>query len=378
MKFAICITRAVPGGATVFVFDLARFLKRAGHDVHVLAGDGEWLVEKCADEQIPFHRLNWMQRELNPYKDTRALFELTTKLKELKPDAIHLNSSKMGVLGSLAGYFAGVKNIVYCIGGWAFLEPMSKTKRAVIVFAERIAAKFRDVIVCVHPGDVEAAKREGIQPKQQLLSISNGVDVVAFDAELLTRDLARETLELRNSDFIFGSIANFYPAKDLPNFILATKRYRELGGTGLVAIIGDGPLRAETEKAIQAAGAESFFILLGAKENASQYLAAFDAYALPSAKEGMPISLLEAMAASLPCIVSDVGAMRWMIEPDAGIIVNPRDPELLARAMLRLERDPDSREAFGAQARRVVIERFPLQKTLEAHEKLLTLPKQAI
>jgi glycosyltransferase involved in cell wall biosynthesis len=130
MKFAICITRAVPGGATVFVFDLARFLKRAGHDVHVLAGDGEWLVEKCADEQIPFHRLNWMQRELNPYKDTRALFELTTKLKELKPDAIHLNSSKMGVLGSLAGYFAGVKNIVYCIGGWAFLEPMSKTKRA--------------------------------------------------------------------------------------------------------------------------------------------------------------------------------------------------------------------------------------------------------
>ncbi|MFO0764870.1 MAG: glycosyltransferase family 4 protein [Patescibacteria group bacterium] len=378
MKFAICITRAVPGGATVFVFDLARFLKRAGHDVHVLAGDGEWLVEKCADVQIPFHRLQWMQRELNPYKDTRALFELTSKLKELKPDAIHLNSSKIGVLGSLAGKLAGIKNIVYCIGGWAFLEPMSKTKRAIIVFAERIAAKFRDAIVCVHPGDVEAAKREGIKPKQQLLSIPNGVDVAVFDAQLLTRECAREILELRNSDFIFGSIANFYPAKDLPNFILATKRYRELGGTGVVAIIGDGPLRAETEKAIQDAGSDSYFMLLGGKENASQYLAAFDAYALPSAKEGMPISLLEAMAASLSCIVTDVGAMRWMIEPDAGLIIEAHNPESLARAMLRLERDVDSREAFGTQARRVVTDRFPLQKTLEAHEKLLTLPKQAI
>ena len=88
-------------------------------------------------------------------------------------------------------------------------------------------------------------------------------------------------------------------------------------------------------------------------------------------KEGMPISLLEAMAASLPCIVTDVGAMRWMIEPDAGLIINPHNPELLARAMLRLERDPDSREAFGSQARRVVTERFPLQKTLKAHVKLL-------
>ena len=374
MKFAICITRAVPGGATVFVFDLARFLKRAGHEVHVLAGDGEWLVEKCTAEQMPFHRLHWMQRELHPYKDIRALIELTQILKALKPNAIHLNSSKMGVLGSLAGYFSGIKNIVYCIGGWAFLEPMSKTKRTMIIFAERIAAKFRDVIVCVHPGDVDAAKREGIQPKQQLLSISNGVDVASIDAQLLTREIARETLGLRRSDFVFGSIANFYPAKDVPNFILATKRYRELGGTGVVAIIGDGPLRTETENAIQTTGADSYFILLGAKENASQYLAAFDAYALPSAKEGMPISLLEAMAASLPCIASDVGAMRWMIEPDAGLIIDAHNPEHLARAMLRIERDPDSREAFGHQARRVVTERFLLQKTLEAHEKLLTLP----
>lgn len=372
MKFAICITRAVPGGATVFVFDLARFLKRAGHDVHVLAGDGEWLVEKCADEHIPFHRLAWMQRELNPYKDTRALFELTSKLKELKPDAIHLNSSKIGVIGSLAGYFAGVKNIVYCIGGWAFLEPMPKWKHTIIVLAEKIAAHFRDIIVCVHPGDVEAAKNENIKPKKQLISIPNGVDVASLDETRLSRQEARDQLGISTDTFVIGSIANFYPAKDLPNFVQATKRYRELGGTGMVAIIGDGPLRTETEKAIQAASAETFFILLGAKENASQYLAAFDAYALPSAKEGMPISLLEAMAASLPSLVTDVGAMRWMMEPYSGLIIPPQNTEELARAMLRLERDTDLREELAINTRQAVIERFPLQKTLETHTRLLT------
>lgn len=378
MKFAICITRAVPGGATVFVFDLARFLKRAGHDVHVVAGDGEWLVEKCADAQIPFHRLSWMQRELHPYKDTRALFELTAKLKELKPDAIHLNSSKMGVLGSLAGYFAGIKNIVYCIGGWAFLETMPKWKRATIVLAEKIAARFRDVIVCVHPGDVEVAQKEHIKPKKQLTYIANGVDVEALDEARLSRLDARDQLGISADAFVFGSIANFYPAKDLPNFVKATKRYRELGGTGMVAIIGDGPLRQEIENTITENAMESFVLLAGAKEQASRYLSALDVYALPSAKEGMPISLLEGMAASLPCLVTDIGAMRWMIEPYSGLMIPPQNPEELARAMIRLERDNDLREELAANARETVQARFPLQKTLEAHEKLLTLPKEAI
>lgn len=375
MKIAVCITRAVPGGATVFVWELVSFLHTRGHEVHVLAGDGEWLMEKCAKAQIPFHRLAWMQRELHPYKDTRALFELTSKLKELNPDAIHLNSSKIGVLGSIAGKIAGIKNIVYCIGGWAFLEPMPKWKRMVIILAERIAARFRDTIVCVHPGDVEAAIQEKITPRKSLIAIPNGVDIDALATTRLSKQEARFQLGIPSNAFTFGSIANFYPAKDIPNFIDATKRYRALGGLGLVAIIGDGMLRNEIKNEIQKQQVEPYFILCGAKEQASNYLSAFDVFAIPSAKEGMPIALLEAMATPLSSIVSDVGAMRWMMEPYSGLIVPPKNPEELARAMLRIERDQDLREELAQNAYQAVKERFPLQKTMKEHERLLILPK---
>ena len=99
-----------------------------------------------------------MRREISPLEDWNAVGEIKRLICEFKPDAIHLNSSKMGVLGALAARGVHAR-VVYRIGGWAFLEPIPEWKRWIYRAAEQQTAKDKDVIITVHPGDEALAKR---------------------------------------------------------------------------------------------------------------------------------------------------------------------------------------------------------------------------
>ena len=103
-------------------------------------------------------------------------------------------------------------------------------------------------------------------------------------------------------------------------------------------------------------------LLPGARDDAAALLAGFDAFVLPSSKEGMSISLLEAMAARLPCIATDVGAAKWMLD-GGGLVVPKLNPPALAEAMLRVLRDQTLGERLGREARHQVETRFPLEQT---------------
>lgn len=361
----LAITLGEPGGAQGFVLGFAKWLNANGYQVTVVAGNGRWLYEKCVEAHIAIRRVPHLGRAIHPWNDLRAFFALKKILRELKPDTLHLNSAKMGVLGSLAASALGIRPVVYRIGGWTFLEPLSPLIKRLYLFAEQRTARYKDTIICVHPEDEALAKEKNITPRKNLVTIPNGIDLDAFDRALLPRDTARTALHLSDTDIVFGTIAHLYPAKDLPRYIEACAAVAKVLPQAKFVILGDGPERISIERTRSRLGLVDRVLLAGATENASRLLRAFDAFVLPSAKEGMSWALLEAMACGIPCLATDVGANRWLLGEDAGWIVPPHDPRALADAMLRAIHHTDEAQTRSLHARTIVKQRFPLKKTYE-------------
>lgn len=370
-RIALAVTLSEIGGVQVFLLQFAQYLKKAGHEVTIISGPGDWLAKQAENSGIPFIRLEHLRREIHPMQDIRAVNELKSIFKQGKFDAVHLNSSKMGIVGSMAARLAKIDRVVYRIGGWVFMEQLPAWKKQVYILAERFTAGFKDTIICVNPSDVKEAERYSIKPKKQIIHIPNGMDIPAFEQKLLSRDEARKRLHLDPASVVIGSISNFYAPKNIPGYLdaihLVANKYPEIK----FVMIGNGPERDLVKKKVANLGLEKQVILAGEIDKASTLLRAFDIFVLPSTKEGMSWSLLEAMAAGLPCIATDVGAAKWMFENNAGSLVPASDTLALAEAMLKLIDSQKEQEILGQNAKEAVQNRFPLSKTLEGNAEAL-------
>ncbi len=367
-SIVLAITLGEIGGAQNFVLGFARWLQTQGYPVTLLLGDGTWLEQAAKEAGIRTIRLRHMGRAIHPIRDVRAFWELVRVFRQLRPDVVHLNSTKMGAVGSLAARFASVKRVVYRIGGWVFLEPLSPHTKSLYRFVERLSARWKDIIICVHPNDQLVAEQEKIRPRTATVTVANGINLSTFLPNLLSRDEARCELGLTKETFVFGTVAGFYPPKDLPRYIEACADVHKQFPTAEFLIIGDGMQRPQIEAMREQHKLTSVVHLPGHMNNrASRLLRAFDAFVLPSVKEGMPWALLEAMAASLPCIATDVGANAWMLKDEAGWIAPAKDPQGLAAVMAHIIHHPEEAQKRGIKAHETIKERFPLEKTYQGN-----------
>lgn len=397
----LLITSQDWGGAQLFVFELARELKLRGENVIVAAGTnpsksplvkgdflnsppdkggmGGWglggcpgseLSDKCRKAGIDFLELKHVARDINPIGNLLATFELWSLFRNLKPRVVHLNSTMMGVVGSLAATLARVPKRIYCIGGWVFNEDLPSWKKKLYILIERISAKWKDVIVTVHPGDEELANRLKIKPKEKIVTIPNGIDVMDFESKLLTREQARDALGIHPEAIIVGTIANAYPPKNLLWYLDVCKRVHERDSRINFVIIGDGPRFESLRKKRDEFGAEDYVMLTGRRMDAPTLYKAFDIFVLPSSKEGMSITLLEAMAAKVPIVATDVGAARWMLD-ESGILAPSAETAALSQIILNLANDKKTQKTISTKAYEMVCSRFTLKQNLDSSVKLL-------
>ncbi|MFH1078173.1 MAG: glycosyltransferase family 4 protein [Patescibacteria group bacterium] len=372
-RILFLLTSSDWGGVQHFVVSMAEACLRQDMSVMVAAGEDGELGARCAERGIPYAKLATVRRAISPVHDLAAIHEIRDLIRGYRPDVVHLNSSKMGVIGSIAADLEHVPRTVYRIGGWAFLERVGALKRLLYLLSERWTAPKKDIIVTVHPGDEAVATREGICPRHRLVTIPNGIDLAAFDRDLLPRDEARKRLGLPLDATVIGTVANFYPAKNLPWYLEAissSEGLRHAQARNLFVIVGDGPDKALVEAARDRFGLESTVLLPGRRADVRTLFRAFDMFVLPSSKEGMPWALLEAMAAGLPCVATDVGACRWMLGTDAGTVVPSDDATALTDAIKKLVDDPNLRSSLGVAARHTIEEHFRWEASVEATMRL--------
>ena len=365
------ITQEEFGGAQRFLYELATRLDPEKYETLVAAGEsgkGDFL-RSLAEKNLNTKSLRFLKREINPFTDFLALIELAVLIRKFKPDFLHLNSSKAGFLGSIAG--SRKTKIIYRIGGWSFNDPWPWWKKKLFIAAEKTTAGFKDVIAVNNKSDYEQAVRLKIRPREGLKLIHNGID--ALKTEFLSRDEARLKLKVSQADLIVGTIANFYPTKGLEHLVEAFQTMSSRSGvpSSKLLIIGDGQKRTKLESLIKNHGLEKEVVLPGRVPEAAKYIKAFDIFALPSVKEGFPWAVLDAMAAKLPIVATNVGAMPEIIENGRnGLLVEPKDSEQLAEAMKRLLESERMRQEFGIQAHQTVLFKFPIEKMVRETEEL--------
>jgi len=362
-KILFAITKGNWGGAQKYVFDLATNLPPEDFDISVLCGAGDALETKLKEKNVPVVRLPSLDRDMNLAKDLQSFFDLYDLLKKEKPDIIHLNSSKIGGIGALAGRLAGVPHIIFTGHGWAWNEDRFFISKILITLAHWLTIVLAHKTIAVS----EKVKQEIINlafiPKSKVAVVYNGIQ----DTDYLERFAARAELRGDISEkFWVGTIAELHRNKGLDMFIGAfADALKEQPNTALV-VIGEGEERKSLELLSENLGIEKKVHLLGFRKNASQFLKSFDVFVLPSRTEAFPYVILEAGLAQLPTIASKVGGIPEVITNDKnGVLVNPGDQKALSKAIIELIDDSTKAAMLGHNLRKTVEERFSVDSMVE-------------
>jgi len=170
---------------------------------------------------------------------------------------------------------------------------------------------------------------------------------------------------------IIGWVGRLAPEKGLIHLIRAVARLRQEMPEVLTLLAGEGDLRGALESEIRSLGLKSQVLFLGARSDVPALMRLFDVFALPSLREGMPLVLLEAMAASVPIVATSVGGNPEVVRHGAtGLLVPPADPDALAAALRRVLSSKELRSEYAAEASRVFEERFTLRRTISSYQTI--------
>lgn len=372
------ITLSEWGGASKYVFDLATALKNNPNYIPFVAvggrKDGE-LIQRLLRTNIKTYYLRHLKRKINLYNDYNAFWSIFKLCRQVKPDVVHLNSSKAGSLGALAARLAGVKKIVYTVHGLVLNEPISLAKKCFYWLAEKISGWCKDRFICVSEYDQKSLLKFKICSLAKTELIHNGIAIEEIHFFSRAEAIAKLHTIIRNinptynlqltSYKLVGTIANLYPNKGLPYLIEAAREATAVDDRLKFIIIGEGPERQKLETIIQNYHLENDVFLAGRIPDAKKLLPAFAIFVLSSLKEGLAYSLLDACAAGLPIIATDVGGNPEIIShKENGLIVPVRDFSALGAAVLQLAREEKTRVNLGLEAKKT-IDKFSFARMLD-------------
>lgn len=373
------ITQGELGGAQQFLTQLATHLNPEQFELHIVWGAGSHALAHQLPPQVTTAVAKHLVRPIAPRHDFSVIRELRTMMTRYQPDIVLCLSSKAGFVGALAandlrGRFPHLR-VIYRIGGWTFNDPWPQWKKRLYRWLEKFSARWKDTIVVNSMHDLQQARALGIRPRKEVICIPNGIEPYL---DILPRDQALTAINSHISEryrdlpfeHLVGTIANFYPAKDLDTLIRAAAQTVK---SVRFVIIGEGALRKHLEHLIGELGLQDRFFLIGSVSHAYRYLSALDAFVLPSAKEGFPWAILEAMAAKIPIIATRVGAVSEILDDHrSGIIVPPGHPERIATAITELLNDDRLRQDLAIQAHQTLITKFSLRSMIDQYARLFS------
>jgi len=344
-KVLIVITKSSWGGAQTYVYDLASQLPREQFDVVVvLGGDGE-LQKKLKEQNIRTITIKALQRDINLLKEFRVFHELIKLLRTERPDVLHVNSSKAGGLGALAGRITNIPNIIFTAHGWAFKEKRGVLTLLLLRILSWITVLLTHKTIVVSRDDYEKSNWMPLT-RRKIVYIPVAPSEIHYEEKekarsILTGDNPRKTLYI-------GTISELHPNKGLTCAIDAVGELVENGYDIVFVIIGTGEKQTMLEKYITKKGLEEHIMLSGFVPDAARYLKALDIFTLTSIKEGLPYAALEAGNAELPVVATNVGGIPEIVtDMKSGILVRPENTHEIARALTYLIEHPDQRTEFG-------------------------------
>jgi glycosyltransferase involved in cell wall biosynthesis len=203
--------------------------------------------------------------------------------------------------------------------------------------------------------------------------IRNGVPVDAIDGAAAARDRTRSELGVDPQHAVIVAVGRLEPVKNQSTLMTAMSSVIARLPHAKLVVVGGGPLRASLQATVEALGLVDSVILAGPVPTSRVYefLHASDLFVLPSLVEGLGVALIEAMAAGIPCVASDLPATRELItDGESGCLVDPRSPHAIADAIVRLLTDSTDAARLASAARRSAVQRFGIDSAVAEYESL--------
>ena len=349
------VVEATTAGVGRHVIDLSAAMQQAGHTVVVACPERRAGAQRdtafvarvtAAGARVEPIR---MQRAIRPGRDGQALLALLGLMRRERFDVVHAHSSKAGVLGRLAARLSGVPAVVYTPNAFAFLgdQPFAGVYRRIERLLGRLAT---DALICVSPSELDLARRQAIAPAARLVLIPNAI-VAADFAPTLDRRAARVRLNLDPDRLLIGTIGRLAPQKGVETLVRAVLRLFQEGVAGSLVLAGEGELAGRVQQLAAAAGMPDRVLLLGYRTDAPLILAALDVFVLASRFEGLPYTLMEAMASGRPVVATECAGNQDLVQDGVnGLLAPVGDERALADALQRLLVDDTLRCSLGAAA----------------------------
>ena len=317
-----------------------------------------------------------MMREINFLKDHKAYLHLQKIIQDFKPDIVHTHAAKAGMVGRLAAWKCNVPVIVHTFHGHVFHSYFGNTKTRMILEMERFLAKISTQIIAIS----ENQKREltevyKIAPASKVNIIELGYDLDPFQTDRLQKRIDfRKKYGIDDETIAIGIIGRIVPIKNLKLFIQGWQnvyKNKNLKIKGL--IIGDGEERLEMQRFCETIGVaysspehpnpEAGLIFTSWIFEADQAMSGLDIIALTSLNEGTPASLIEAQAAGVPIVTTNVGGVSNIVIPDeTALLVPTNDLDSFTLALNRLVSDNMLRQRMSIAGPRFAQKRFKYER----------------
>ena len=364
------------GGARKQVFFLATGLPKDQIEVHVACpprrdahfGD-DHLVKDLTDAGIPVHIVP-LVREISPLKDLAAYRALVALCRRERFDIVHGHCSKGGFLGRLAGRVAGSKT-VFTPHTFGFqVVDCGRFKRGIYRGLERIAGGLTDALIAVSETERCVALESKLVPDERIHVICIAVDLQT-STPITDTDTMRREVGLPPGTLVVGFTGRFTPQKALHVLIDAFPRILRDVTNAHLLLVGSGELEGELRDQVMRLGLVNHVHFTGHRKDAMELLRIMDCFVLPSLYEGQSSSLLEAMAAGLPIVVTaSPGNAEVVRDGENALVVPTNDRDALAAQVTAILTDSALGRRIGDAARTAIDKRLTPGEQIARHTAL--------
>lgn len=335
------ITKLELGGAQKVCLSLFNGLQKENVTTHLISG-ADGILADSIKNNAQVLLLDDLTREVHTWnlaKDFLCFRKLVQELKKIKQTyphvIVHTHSTKAGILGRWAAFFAGIRVRVHTIHGYAFHEHQSLLAWCIIYMCELFTSFITTHFVCVSSEDVKIGVKLFPNFAKKHSIIRAAVDTKHF---YIPASMAAP-FPTTHQPFIFGTIACFKPQKNIFDLLYAFKIVHHNNQNTRLEIIGDGDLRADIEQWIKDNDLENVVILHGWQFDVIPTMRSWHAFVLSSLWEGLPCSIVEARLLKLPVLSYNTGGIHDVIlDGENGLLFKQKNWHNLAQGMLELSR----------------------------------------
>lgn len=349
---------AIDSTAWVLLRTQMEAMQDRGWEVSVACSDGPYL-ERLRERGISSHPIP-IARSTNIKAHAQSIWQLFTLIRKHKFDVVHVHTPVASLVGRLAAKLAGVPLVLYTAHGFYFHDEMPASQRRRHVILERIFGRLNDHLFTQSSEDADTAVREKIAPEGGVTAIGNGVILEKFQninpAEMSSW---RHQLGIPEHALVVGIVGRVVEEKGYREFFQAASIVLEKRQDVAFVVVGssvqgdrDG-FEAEMSQFLAIPTMKSHVFFTGFSEDIPTLMNLMDVFVLPSYREGMPRSIIEAMASSKPVIATNIrGCREEVVEGETGYLIPLKDANVLADRILRLLADPNLRLTQGDAGRR--------------------------